>query len=224
MMKIFNNKNNLFMIVRFFLNNRKYFKNCFVFTTIIPSVIILCSLTSLIDNGMTIYAIESTNSSSTAYCINNSHNPIEEGQVLNVAEGTLFFMYQCVVPYPVHVGDYFTIYALVWPITHNDIEIEGDGPFCGNPLTVQFNKNVKINEIPADDQSCKPFTSKYIVNLGQWLTLSTSPFGNLASPAMTSYLATSPGKTNGTMELKYREVGNSSLVSIKEPFEITIEH
>lgn len=39
---------------------------------------------------------------------------------------------------------------------------------------------------------------------------------------MTSYLATSPGKTNGTMEVKYNEVGNSSIVSIKESFELKI--
>ncbi len=205
----------------FSINNKKYL-NYLIVITILPSVIILFSIVSINDNGMSVYAVEGNNSSLTADCIINSHNPDEEQQILDMEQGALFFRYQCTVPFPIHVGDYFTIYALVWPITHKDIEIEGNGPHCGNPLTVQFNKNVKINEIPKDEHFCKHFTSKYTVKYGQWLTLSTSPFANLPASGITSYLATSAGKTNGTMELKYREVGNSSIVSIKEPFELNI--
>ena len=195
----------------------KDIKRYSISVVVISSVILGLPLLITNNNDIVINAFGINYSLLTDECTTANHPG-----AIDPRPGVLALLKYCSIPSPVYVGDNFTIYALVINYLNNAIRIDSTGPDCDNPLTVNFDKNVKTTEAPVKEFCVPFFSSGYLVDSREWAILSTNPFANLPARGITSYLATSAGETNATMELKYRNEGNSSIVSINQPFEFNI--
>jgi hypothetical protein len=112
----------------------------------------------------------------------------------------------CTIPSTVTIGNNFTINATLLNYSPNSIEIAPAGPFCDNPLTVSFDKNVKINP-SAFMPACIPSGSVRVIQPGQYVPLSALPERGIAS-----FTAASAGETTAILKLNYSILhGNSRL-------------
>jgi hypothetical protein len=111
----------------------------------------------------------------------------------------------CTIPSTVTVGDNFTVNAMLLNNSPNSIRIAPTGQFCDNPLTVTFDRNVKINP-SASMPACIPAGPERVIDPGQHITLSTLPERGIAS-----FVATSTGQTNATLKLVYSRLHDHSV-------------
>jgi hypothetical protein len=112
----------------------------------------------------------------------------------------------CTIPSTVAVGDNFTLNATVLNYSPNSIEIAPTGPFCDNPLTVSFDKNVKIN-LGAAMPACMPRGPALLIPAGQYTPLSVLPERGIAS-----FSATSTGETTAVLKLNYSQLHQNKQV------------
>jgi hypothetical protein len=123
----------------------------------------------------------------------------------------------CTIPSDVHVGDHFTINATILNYSPNSIKISSSGPFCNNPLSVSFDKNVNITLGPSLP-ACKPSIPERILNPGQYAELSALP-----TRGIESFTASSTGQTTAILKLAYSQLNNTmKTCSVSEPFNFNI--
>ncbi|MDE1828707.1 MAG: hypothetical protein KGI25_00130 [Thaumarchaeota archaeon] len=110
------------------------------------------------------------------------------------------------IPPTVHVGDNFTISAM---IINNSTNLISFNDACGSPLSAVFEKNVAASS----SLSCFALSVVYL-KPGQNINVTGPGLGTL-------YNATDTGLTNGNVTFAYK-FGGTNNVNVSEPFSFTI--